>query len=267
MEDMPYSEYSETVTALLQATLALLREDKRFYLLFDKPLWPVKKPEKEKIFTIPNPVPQKSTTSPQIEKKELPIKENVVAIRSSEPKLASLPERKSIKAPLDPFEDLKILLRKTNPEIILSPIPSDYEAKRISQSYLYKNKAEKITVIFSQETPKEKLFLENLAKALDKLLPCKIISIGDLEKRDEWEAFLSNSHLQLLIGCDFSIHEQKNLMKHYKEFPSRSETFLGTVPLFMLPNLSLYFKEPLLKRSLWKALCQKLHQLGLLQSS
>jgi hypothetical protein len=109
---------------------------------------------------------------------------------------------------------------------------------------------------------KEKLLLENITKALDTFFfPTRLLQTDVMEKNNEWEAFLSAPNLKLIIACDFSIWEQKNLMKHYKEFPSRSETFLGNVPLFTLPNLSLYLKDPLLKRSLWKALCQKIRSL------
>jgi hypothetical protein len=43
-------------------------------------------------------------------------------------------------------------------------------------------------------------------------------------------------------------------MHFYKETPAQGTRTLGNIPLFLLPDLSLYLKDPLLKRSLWKAL-------------
>jgi hypothetical protein len=245
------SEYLD----LIRCTLSLLNEEKRSYLLFDR-----KAPLKPK-----EAAPIDKPVAPVVIKREEPV------LPPPQPKPAPPPllkKEEPAPAPAKPamdFEDLKKLLHAIMPELSLSAkIPSDVEAKKIAQRYLYKHQAEGIVILIHQEPAKEKLFLENLANALSSLYPSKIALMETIEKNDEWETFLSSPTLKIIIACDYSIWEQKNLMKHYKEIPAKSETFLGNVPLFMLPSLSLYFKEPLLKRSLWKALCQKL---GLPQSS
>jgi hypothetical protein len=63
--------------------------------------------------------------------------------------------------------------------------------------------------------------------------------------------------LKWVIVCDYSLWQLRGLMQFYKETPAQGTRMLGNVPIFLLPDLSLYLKDPLLKRSLWKALCQK----------
>jgi len=60
--------------------------------------------------------------------------------------------------------------------------------------------------------------------------------------------------LKLIIVCDYTLWQLPNLMQFYKETPAQKTRQLGEKSLFLLPDLSLYLKDPLLKRSLWKAL-------------
>lgn len=265
--------------SLVKATLSLLQEEKRPYVFASSPReerriskTPVLIPKE-----LPEPLPTPPPIVAKVEEKQvqpspvLPSKELLelpsTPVPTSPPVAVKVEEKQVVQAPrierqksipsgeLDSFDDLKKLLHSILPELrIASTIPTDKEAKKISERYLYKNQAERVTLLVANEPAKERLFLENLGKAIG----AKIVPMDQIEKKDEWDSFLSAPHLKLLIACDYSIWEQKNLMKHYKEIPSKSETLLGNVSLFMLGNLSLYFKEPLLKRSLWKALCQKL---------
>jgi hypothetical protein len=72
---------------------------------------------------------------------------------------------------------------------------------------------------------------------------------------------LTSSELKLVIICDHTLWQLQNLRHFYKETPAQNYRQLGDKHLLMLPDLSLYLKDPLLKRSLWKALCQTISSL------
>ena len=124
-----------------------------------------------------------------------------------------------------------------------------------------KNAAD-VTILSFRESPQQLLFLKNLTQALDILyIPTKIISAIEIEKENQWSFFLSQEELKLIIASDYSIWGLPNLIKYYKEIPVKHKHFLQDTPLFLLPDLSLYLKEPLLKKSLWASLKQKIYSL------
>lgn len=158
------------------------------------------------------------------------------------------------------FGEIKTHIKEISPGyIILDNIPSDKKAKDISQAWNLKKRAAEITILSFRESPQQLLFLRNLALALDIiLLPTKIISAIDIEEENRWNLFFSKEDLKLIIACDYSILGLPNLVKHYKEIPAHRQHFLSDIPLFMLPDLSLYLKDPMLKKSLWASLKNKI---------
>lgn len=158
------------------------------------------------------------------------------------------------------FSSLRELLQKIAPGFpILDTIPSDAVAKKISTRWKTKNQTVPISILSFQEPPAQRALLEQIAKALDVYFgPARLVQAESIEKEKQWETFLSVPELKLMIICDYSLWQMGHLMQFYKEIPAAATRTLGSVPLFLLPDLSLYLKDPLLKRSLWKALCQKL---------
>lgn len=156
--------------------------------------------------------------------------------------------------------DVKNIIKEIAPDyVILENIPSDKKAKDIAQSWNLKKRAAEITILSFRESPQQLLFLKNLAQALDTVfLPTKIISAVDIEEEGRWNIFFSQTDLKLIIACDYSILSLPNLIKHYKEIPAHRQHFLADIPLFMLPDLSLYLKDPMLKKSLWASLKNKI---------
>jgi hypothetical protein len=80
-----------------------------------------------------------------------------------------------------------------------------------------------------------------------------------------WKTRNKSAPITLLTFSESAPHQKllQEIIKaidvqFYKEIPSQGIRTLGKIPLFLLPDLSLYLKDPLLKRSLWKALCQKI---------
>jgi len=210
-----------------------------------KPVIENKKPEE--ITPIEKPLPLPKTPPPK------------PPLKKASTKIYLEPPKKEVEY----LEDVKKDIQKIAPSLdIHEGIPSDIKAKRIAFSYKYKNQASDITIFTLKEDPLTKKFLQNIAKAIDiYFFPTSLIDIGPIDKQNLWEGFLSAPQLKLIISSDYAIWEQKNLMTYFKEYPSRSQTFLGKVPLLLLPDLSLYLKDPLLKSSLWKALCQKIRPL------
>jgi hypothetical protein len=141
-------------------------------------------------------------------------------------------------------------------------IPCDKRAIQIQQKWKYQNKAAEITLLLHNENKNEKYFLEQLSKAIDiSFYPTRIVTARTIEQEDQWKFFLSSSRLKLIIASNYSIFQLPQLMKLYKETPATSSYYLDTTPLFIIPDISLYLKEPLLKASLWKTLKQKIQNL------
>lgn len=152
----------------------------------------------------------------------------------------------------------KSLFAKIAPDCpVIAEIPSDVLAKKISTRWKTKTQTAPITLLWYQENAEHKLLLEQICKALDVHFgSAKLASAESIEREKQWEAFLSVPELSLVICCDYTLWQLPGLLQFYKEIPSQGLRLIGEKPLFLLPDLSLYLKDPLLKRSLWKALCQ-----------
>ena len=163
----------------------------------------------------------------------------------------------------DPVQDLKVLLSKIAPQYRITPtVLDDSLGKRKANEWKYKTQAAPITIFIFRQRPEERKLLENIARATETYFaPTRLISAEEIEKQQRWDAFFSSDELKWIITCDDRICQLKSLMTLYKELPSSSEAFLNDVPLFILPDLSLYLKNPILKRSLWKAICTRLCKL------
>jgi hypothetical protein len=160
----------------------------------------------------------------------------------------------------DHLLDVRKMLLKIAPSFAwIDTIPSDQEATRIANSWKTKTQAARISLLFLSEPPPFFKFLENLTRALDVVFGgARLLHAETIEKEKQWEAFLSVPELKYVIVCDSTLGEMPHLLQCHREVPTRSERFLQNTPLILLPDLTLYLKDPLLKRSLWKALCQKI---------
>ena len=191
----------------------------------------------------PPPLPQ----VPTLEKKGEEVKEK-----------ALLPPSLPPKAPSD-FSTVRRILSVVSPELsILDEIPNDEIAVKISERWKTKNQSAPISILLYQEPPEQKALLEQITTAIDiHFGPAKIVHAEKIEKDKQWGAFLSVADLKMVIVCDYTLWQLNQLMEFYKEVPANRSRVLGKVPLFLLPDLSLYLKDPQLKRSLWNALRQK----------
>jgi len=212
---------------------------------------------------IPKEIP-KAVAKPPIEIQAPPpvIKESTPVFKS-EPVIAKAVEKKDVEEPLKKpvfiASTIRNLLAVVAPELaIIDEIPSDATAQKIAQRWKTKNQTAPISILLLHEPPEQKALLEQITKAIDIYFgPAKIVHAEGIEKDKQWEAFLSVAELKMIIVCDYTLWQLNGLMQFYKETPAQGMRMLGNTPLFLLPDLSLYLKDPLLKRSLWKALCQK----------
>ncbi|MFA6119273.1 MAG: hypothetical protein WCT85_03165 [Parachlamydiales bacterium] len=163
----------------------------------------------------------------------------------------------------DNFNDIKNVLKKIQPNLILTDeIPDDKTAKQKAQKYKFKNISSPITILAYKENEDYYKFLEKLSIALNiYFMPTKVVSAYLIEKQNNWEAFFSENEINLIISSDYTVFELPILRKHYKENPSQQEKYLKEIPLFLLPDISIYFKEPSLKLSLFKAIEKKVTEI------
>jgi hypothetical protein len=214
---------------------------------FSSPIEPRLEPKKELLqpSQIALEEPEPKSPPPFVEKPTPKRAESLAAEKSIA--RASLADVRKIFAPLFPQFPL------------LDSIPSDAIAIKIAERWKTKNKTAPISILSLNEPPEQRTLLEQIAKAIDATFaPARVIGAEPIEKEKQWEAFLSAPGLKAAIACDSTLWQLNHLMSYYKENPAQGNRTLGSIPLFLLPDLSLYLKDPLLKRSLWKALCQKL---------
>jgi len=168
-----------------------------------------------------------------------------------------------ISVKFEQFESIKKLINAIDPHFALTKeILDDSKAKKVASKWKYKLNAYPVVILTSLKEGDELEFLKSLAKAIEVyFFETKVVLIDTIEKDNQWEEFLKSENIRLLISVDDQIWGFKNLMSYFKEIPNKSLKTLMDKPLFLIPNIKLYFQNFLLKKSLWKALCQTITNL------
>ncbi len=252
---------------LIKDTFELLKEeseilassdDAAFFRFIAKKTLPEKTAQKKLIDPLPKvvipEVAKETIVMPQVPVNEPLTKEPIAAKEViSPPKPVFVSEQQLPAAvPLN-TGSLKALYQKLFPQLpLIQTIPSDATAKKIANRWKTKNQAAPISILYFSEPSLQKDLLIAITKAIDVYFgPARIIQAETIEKEKQWDTFLSSDDLKLVIACDYTLWQLTNLMQYFKETPQRT---LKNVPLFLLPDLSLYLKDSSLKRSLWKAI-------------
>jgi hypothetical protein len=248
--------------ATLQSALELL-QDLKPYLLDESAL--LASPEDAAFFRsraakkklpeplLPPPLPiAKPAPPPPIMQPPVQPPPAVSLPESPPPKKVEPPPSK--KPSLGPLRDL---LHKIAPDLeIIDQVPSDALAKKQANLWKTKNQSAPISILSFGEPPEHRLFLRSIWMALNVHFgPASLIEAGEIEKEKTWDAFFSVPDLKLIVICDSTLWQLQALMRHYKENPTNGSRTLGSANVFLLPDLSLYLKDPLLKKSLWKGIC------------
>lgn len=145
------------------------------------------------------------------------------------------------------------LLAKVAPHLFIHKgPPKDDKAKKIKTLFLQKNHLPKIPLFYTKQLEAHRPFLENIAKAVDYLTgSCRLVDIEPIEQQNQWKEIFAASPFSLIIAPDITIFGFYHLITHFKEIPALGQKRLSNVPVFLLPDLTLYLKDHNLKRSLW----------------
>jgi len=250
--------------SLIRSALLLLKEEPAvlaspedaayFRARKEKPIPPVLPPEPVRA-ALPKPAPPAPRpVSPPPAPEPAALAPPVQEIKVAE----SVPIKEA--APAKSVSAMRKVLEKIAPELaILDAVPDDTAAKQIANRWKTKNQAAPVSILAGGELPQHKALLHEIAVAIDVYFgPARLIEADPIEKEKQWNQFLASQGLRLVVVCDSTLWQLQNLRQFYKETPASGSRTLSDTPLFLLPDLSLYLKDPLLKRSLWKAICTKL---------
>ncbi|MBA3722835.1 MAG: hypothetical protein H0W88_10615 [Parachlamydiaceae bacterium] len=155
------------------------------------------------------------------------------------------------------FDDISNNLKKAFPHFsIRDQIPSDENAQKFKNAWLYEQLIPPIILLSFNDQDKHLAFLKNIASAISlSLAPARVIAGPAMEQEKKWDQILNTPALKLVIASDYGLYLMPELMKYYKEQTKTAKHFLHQTPLLLLSDLSLYLKEPQLKPLLWRAIC------------
>lgn len=270
--------FSDEYSKLIKDTICILRQNKEEYIFssdyeyFQEEIKAVLPKKKEEIIVnFNNSSPYSSYNENKIKKKaEYPLKKKEIIELVLEKEEEKKEPVKTIKLEQIQIEhhfddNIKQLLEKISPDTkYIENIPSDTTAKKISNAWKYKSQAKEICILSFSENINDKQFLRNLAQAIDiSFKETNVISSKEIEINDNWHNFLSNNIIKLIIVKEDDLMKNSNLLCHLKEIPNKSEKYLLNIPIFILPDLALYRKNPKLKNNLWKAISHKINRLNI----
>ncbi|MDN3509574.1 MAG: hypothetical protein P0S93_06160 [Candidatus Neptunochlamydia sp.] len=228
-------------------------------LTYTKELLP-QKDEPSKVHLPPTPPKPKSEIKPKLPPK--PIVEVTPPLVTDQEKketkkiFIELEMPKSSSPP--PTEEIRRIFKEIDPDLYFhESIPSDYKAKRIKEAWKEKRSTPAIPIFF--QGTQFRSFIQRIAKAIDTVYgSCRLVEITPQKK---WDLFLESENLKLIIAPDTLIFGNKELLPFYQETPQQKKRTLGNIPLLLLPDLNLYYKDPYLKRSLWNVICNTINSL------
>lgn len=203
---------------------------------------------------LPTPKP-KQIAQPPVSKPPSP------PVKKQEPK-QELSKELDLRPPTlpdkQPMNKMGSILKMIAPDFFIHDAPlADDKAKKIKGAWADKSQIPDIPILFQGNL--YRTFTENLAKAISTCFsPSRVIEITPYEQEKKWDLILESPQLKLILLPDYLLFSSKELLPFYKENPGQKTRFLGDIPLLLLPDLSLYFKDPYLKRSLWNVICQSL---------
>lgn len=247
-----------SIQSIIRDTLELLKDESIILASPEDALYfrttTIRKTPKPEPCVLRKPLPEKIIAPPP---KPIVVSEPVppkpVVVPETPPILPSWRSEQPLPIETINTSSLKALYQKLFPQLpVIQTIPSDAQAKKIANRWKTKNQAAPISILYFSEPGPQKELLIAITTAIDVYFgPARLIHAEAIEKEKQWETFLSSSELKLVIACDYTLWQLTDLMQHFKESPNRT---LKNIPLFLLPDLSLYLKDPSLKRSLWKAI-------------
>lgn len=166
-------------------------------------------------------------------------------VASAPPKPAPIPKSFDVEPvkyeSVTPFTEVKQFYQMHAPNIVIKATPEEIK-KGIE--------IKKGVVLLLSFSSHHLSFLKNVAKAIENKfnLPC---SVELVDEKYIWK----ERGFKRVIASGYGVDGY--FKSHLKE-----EGCLGHTPLIALPDLTQYFNEPHLKRTLWLELCQELRKLS-----
>ncbi|CAM0117120.1 hypothetical protein [Rhabdochlamydiaceae symbiont of Dictyostelium giganteum] len=162
----------------------------------------------------------------------------------------------SSKPSLTHDHDLKKLLEKVFPDLILNPEAlSDHLAKKMENLWDAVYLQSSVVILFFEEHQEELSFLKNLCRAISHLItPASLLSVKELEKEGGFDLLLSNHALEFVICPPLQLWKTTMLAQYYRQNSATLEHFLNKKPLFLLEPIQAYLHHPQQKQLLWKSL-------------
>lgn len=234
---------------LIDSAIDYLRDLKRkqHSVLVSKPMLSAPKPIVQET---PKPVVEvKAVKPPPPKKRKLaPKREEIVLEKQSSP------------VDISPSNTMQSLISGALPNLFLhTKVPDDRMARRMATEWKDKTALPEVPVLVTRELTPHRNFLKGLAHAIDRQFgPSRAIEISKYETENRWETVLSSETVRLIIIPDIILWKMPNLLAHYKECPGEPMRRLGSVKTLLLPDLSLYQKDPKLKRGLWSLIKNEL---------
>lgn len=197
-------------------------------------------PQKARVEKVPTP--EKSIAS-----EKNPAPEAVVVREKNSEKAIALEPLTEI-ALLD-YAELMIIFAQKFPNIQLFPAPP------LETSCVLPSAQVDVLILLYNEEGKSLAFIQNLAKAIQLLIgPVEIVRAKNIEKENRWEEIMLKKNPRLMITSYAGMQSLPNLMKKLRESPRQGQHFIDKVPLCLLSDISIYFKEPRLKQPLWQSI-------------
>jgi hypothetical protein len=190
----------------------------------------------------------------QIEVKKMEQKP-IISPKQKQPPVELKPLK--VEKELTPPAGMHAQFRKLFPNLFLHKDPlDDRKAKQIKNGWKIKSRLIDVPIFATKELTPYLPLLNNIAKAIDaSFVPSRVIQIEAIESKDVWDTLLDPNYIKLILCPDVILWSSKALLNHYKQQPLKSIQKLGQIDLIVLPDLSLYIKDPLLKQALWNMLC------------
>jgi hypothetical protein len=119
-----------------------------------------------------------------------------------------------------------------------------------------------IILAFNDQEP-QLTFLTQIARAISlRLAPAQVRLTSQLEKENNLTKLWASTETRLIIAPDYGLYSQTQLMQYYRQDPQQGKHYLNQIPLLLLSDLSLYFKDPQLKSLLWRTICNEFAQIS-----
>lgn len=248
---------------LIDDTLEFLRGKNSPILTLSPPLTPIKK------VVTPKPATPDTNETKKIESvadTPSPVKKEVVPPKP-QPTPTSVPKPKPIALTTPTQKSAPIahnsfisFMKHDCPSVRLHENPqADNRAKAIRFAWKDKQNLSSVPLLYDESLLPFKTLLENIAKAISLIFtPARLLDVSAMHSNNSWETLLKAPDIKLVIAPDLLLGKYQTLSSLTQDNGTNST--LSSHPLLHLPDLSLYQKDPLLKRSLWDTLCQKLHK-------